>query len=61
MDVLPMPQYTTREAAKLLNLHPKYIFAMHKTGKIRFTLDCTGRYRVPMNEVYRILHARGEI
>ena len=60
-DLLPMPAYTTLEASKLLSIHPKYIFQMHKVGKIRFTLDCTGRYRVPMPEVYRILHDRGEI
>ncbi len=61
MDVLPMPHYTTKEASKLLSIHPKYIFQMHRNGKIRFTLDCTGRYRVPMGEVWRILHAKGEV
>ena len=53
MATLDMPDYTTKEAARLLGIHDKYIFQMHKQGRIRFTLDCTGRYRVPMGEVYR--------
>lgn len=45
MVTLEMPEYTTREAAALLGVHPKYIFQMHQQGRIRFTLDVTGRYR----------------
>lgn len=58
MVTLEMPEYTTREAAALLGVHPKYIFQMHQQGRIRFTLDVTGRYRVPMGEVYRLLEGR---
>jgi excisionase family DNA binding protein len=61
MQTLQMPDYTTKEAAKLLGIHPKYIFSMHKTGKIRFTLDITGRYRVPMGEVWRILSEKSAL
>lgn len=61
MDVLPTAHYTTLEASRLLSIHPKYIYQMHRQGKIRFALDCTGRYRVPMWEVGRILAERGEI
>ncbi len=61
MQALQMPDYTTREAAKLIDVHPKYIFQMHRQGKIRFTLDVTGRYRVPYGEVWRILSERGQL
>ena len=52
---LEIPDYTTREAARLLGIHDKTIFAWHRQGRIRFTLDVTGRYRVPYTEVWRLL------
>lgn len=60
-EFLPTPDYTCKEAAKLLNLKsPKIIYNWHQKGRIRFTLDCTNQYRVPFGEVYRILAARDE-
>lgn len=60
-EFLPTPDYTCKEASKLLGLKsPKIIYAWHKKGRIRFTLDSTNAYRVPYGEVYRILAARDE-
>lgn len=56
--VLEMPDFTTREAARLLSIHDKTVFQWHRQGKIEFTLDVTGRYRVPYGEVWRLLKER---
>ena len=56
--VLDMPDFTTREAARLLGIHDKTVFQWHRLGKIQFSLDVTGRYRVPYGEVYRLMKER---
>lgn len=56
--VLAMPDFTTREAARLLGIHDKTIFQWHDAGRIKFTLDVTGRFRVPYGEVYRLMKER---
>ena len=58
---LPMPHFTPREAARIIGIADKVIYAWHKQGRIRFTLDCTNAYRVPYGEVYRVLHERDGI
>lgn len=56
--VLDMPDFTVREAARYLSVHDKTLYAWQREGKIELTLDCTGQYRAPYGEVWRLLKER---
>ena len=62
MQALEMPSFTVREAARYLGVeNEKVLYAWAKNGRIAFTVDVTGQFRVPYGELWRLLREREDL
>ncbi len=58
MKVLDMPMFGVREAAAYLGVRRETVYAWIRDGKVAAQLDVCNQYKVPYQELHRLLAQR---